>query len=148
MRRMRWLLCSLAFIGAAQQASAADLDESFLRGSSTIINTNSGVTWDGAYVGAHFGGAASGTDFSNSTKSLVAFMLRNTTIENENHVSNWTTLGKYDTAARATARSSVTRRSGTSRSSALRRITVAPSSRWRRATPCAASFRPRMATAT
>jgi outer membrane immunogenic protein len=97
MRRMRWLLCGLAFIGAAQQASAADLGESILRGSSTIINTNSGVTWDGAYVGAHFGGAASGTDFSNATKSLVAFLLRNTTIENENHVSNWTTLGKGDT---------------------------------------------------
>src|ERR1700738_4656449 len=97
MRRMRWLLCGLAFIGAAQQASAADLGESFLRGSSTIINTDSGVTWDGAYVGAHFGGAASGTDFSNATKSLVAFLLRNTTIENENHVSNWTTLSKGDT---------------------------------------------------
>ncbi len=97
MRRMRWLLCGLAFIGAAQQASAADLDESFLRGSSTIINTNGGVTWDGAYVGAHFGGAASGTDFSNATKSLVAFLLRNTTIENENHVSDWTTLSKGDT---------------------------------------------------
>jgi outer membrane immunogenic protein len=97
MRRMRWLLCGLAFIGAAQQADAADLGESFLRGSSTIINTNSGITWDGAYVGAHFGGAAAGTDFSNATKSLVAFLLRNTTIENENHVSNWTTLGTGDT---------------------------------------------------
>ena len=97
MRRMRWLLCGLAFIGAAQQASAADLDDSFLRGSSTIINTNGGVTWDGAYVGAHFGGAASGTDFSGATKSLVAFLLRNTTIENENHVSDWTTLSKGDT---------------------------------------------------
>jgi opacity protein-like surface antigen len=94
---MRWLLCGLAFIGAAQQASAADLGEAFLRGSSTIINTNSGVTWDGAYVGAHFGGAVSGTDFSGATRSLVAFLLRNTTIENENHVSNWTTLGKSDT---------------------------------------------------
>jgi outer membrane immunogenic protein len=97
MRRMRWLLCGLAFIGAAQQAGAADLGDAFLRGSSTVINTNSGVTWDGAYVGAHFGGAASGTDFSGATKSLIAFLLRNTTIENENHVSGWTTLGKGDT---------------------------------------------------
>ena len=97
MRRMRRLLCGLAFFGAAQQASAADLGESILRGSSTIINSNSGITWDGAYVGAHFGGVASGTDFSNATKSLVAFLLRNTTIENENHVSDWTTLSKGDT---------------------------------------------------
>ena len=97
MRRMRGLLYGLAFIGAVQQASAADLGESFLRGSSTIINTNSGVTWDGAYIGGHFGGAVSGTDFSGATKSLVAFLLRNTTIENENHVSGWTTLSKGDT---------------------------------------------------
>jgi outer membrane immunogenic protein len=97
MRRMRWLLCGLAFIGAAQQARAADLGDAFLRGSSTIVNTNGGITWDGAYVGGHFGGAASGTDFSGATKSLVAFLLRNTTIENENHVSGWTTLSKGDT---------------------------------------------------
>ena len=97
MRRMRWLLCGLAFIGAAQQAGAADLGESFLRGSSTVIDTNSGVTWDGAYFGAHFGGAASGTDFSGATRSLVAFLLRNTSIEDEGHVSGWTTLSKGDT---------------------------------------------------
>lgn len=97
MRRMRLLLCGLAFIGAAQQASAADLADSFLRGSSTVINAGGPVTWDGAYVGGHFGGAASGTDFSAATKSLVAFLLRNTTIESENHVSGWTTLGKGDT---------------------------------------------------
>jgi opacity protein-like surface antigen len=94
---MRWLLCGLAFIGATHQADAADFGESFLRGSSTIINTNSGITWDGAYVGAHFGGAVSGTDFSGATSSLVAFLLRNTTIESENRVSSWTTLGKGDT---------------------------------------------------
>jgi opacity protein-like surface antigen len=96
---MGWLLCGLAFIGTAQQVDAADLGESFLRGSSTVINTNSGITWDGAYFGAHFGGAVSGTDFSNATKSLLAFLLRNTTIENEDHVSGWTTLGKGDTTA-------------------------------------------------
>ena len=31
--------------------------------------------------------------------SLVAFILRNTTIEAEHHVSDWTTLGKADTSA-------------------------------------------------
>jgi opacity protein-like surface antigen len=96
MRRLRWLVCGLAFIGTAQQASAADLADAFLRGSSTVID-NGGVTWNGAYIGGQFGGAASGTDFSRATKSLVAFLLRNTTIENEGHVSNWTTLGKGDT---------------------------------------------------
>src|SRR3954465_8306021 len=97
MRHMRWLLCGLAFVGAAQQARAADLGDAFLRGSSTVINTDSGITWDGAYVGAHFGGAVSGTDFQGATRSRVAFLLRNTTIENENRVSSWTTLSKGDT---------------------------------------------------
>jgi outer membrane immunogenic protein len=97
MRRMRWLLCGLAFIGVAQQAQAADLPDDFLRGSSTVVDTGGYLPWAGTYIGGQFGGAASGTDFSGATRSLVAFLLRNTTIENENHVSNWTTLGKGDT---------------------------------------------------
>jgi opacity protein-like surface antigen len=95
---MRWLLCGLAVVAGAQQASAADLSEMFLRGSSTVITAPGGVTWEGFYAGGHVGAAWSGTDFANSTRSLVAFLLRNTTIENENHVSNWTTLGKADTS--------------------------------------------------
>ena len=99
MRRMRWLLCGLAFIGTAQQSGAADLGESFLRGSNTVITAPGGVTWGGVYFGGQFSGAASGTDFGSSTQSLVAFLLRNTTIESEQHVSTWTTLSKSDTTA-------------------------------------------------
>jgi outer membrane immunogenic protein len=99
MRRMRWLLCGLAFIGAAQQASAADLGDAFLRGSSTVINAGGNVTWDGAYFGGQVGGSSSGADFALATKSVVQQMLRQTTIENENPVSKWPLLGKVDTTA-------------------------------------------------
>jgi outer membrane immunogenic protein len=95
MRRMRWLVCGLVLM--AQPAGAADLSEMFLRGSQTVISSPGGVNWEGVYAGGHFGRAWSGTNFANSTASLVAFMLRNTTIENEQQVSNWTTLGKADT---------------------------------------------------
>lgn len=99
MRRMRWLLCGLALIGGAAQAHAADLGEMFLRGSNaTTFSDPRGVIWEGFYAGGHVGMATTGTDFANSTASIVAFMLRNTTIENENQVSRWTTLGKANTA--------------------------------------------------
>jgi opacity protein-like surface antigen len=93
--RLRSLLCGVVLIGMLGEASAADLSDTFLRGSQTVVNMGP-TRWDGFYFGGQVGGAWSGTDFANSTKSLVAFLLRNTTIENENKVSNWTTLGKYD----------------------------------------------------
>jgi outer membrane immunogenic protein len=94
MRRMRWLVCGLVMM--TQQAGAADLSEMFLRGSNTVITAPGGTNWEGFYAGGHVGRAWTGTDFANSTQSLVAFMLRNTTIEDENGVSRWTTLGKGD----------------------------------------------------
>jgi outer membrane immunogenic protein len=98
MRRMRWLMCGFVMVGTAQPAGAADLSDMFLRGSSTVITAPGGVTWDGIYFGGHVGASWTGTDFANATQSLVAFMLRQTTIENEQAVSNWTTLGKADTS--------------------------------------------------
>jgi len=95
MRRMRWLMCALIVGGSAGGAAAADLP--LLRGSNTF-EVGAPTNWEGFYVGVQAGAAFSGTDFANSTQSLVAFILRNTTIENEQHVSDWTTLGKYDTS--------------------------------------------------
>jgi outer membrane immunogenic protein len=95
MRRMRWLVCGVALM--VQPAGAADLSEMFLRGSNTVISAPGPMNWEGVYVGGHVGRSWSGTDFANSTQSLIAFMLRNTTIENEQQVSRWTTLGKADT---------------------------------------------------
>jgi len=95
--RLRWLLCGFVMFGAAQQARAADFGEGFLRGSTVVAAPACCNRWDGIYVGGQVGQAWTGTDFGNSTRSLVAFLLRNTTIENEMHPSNWTTLGKADT---------------------------------------------------
>jgi opacity protein-like surface antigen len=95
---MRWLLCGIAFVGVGQ-ASAADLGDSFLRGSQTIISAPGGMRWDGFYVGGQVGATAAGGDFSGASKSLIHDMLRTTTIENEAPVSNWPVLGKVDTTA-------------------------------------------------
>jgi outer membrane immunogenic protein len=99
MRRLRWLLCGLAVIGWAPQAGAADLSEMFLRGSSTIITAPGPVTWEGFYFGGQVGATVSGADFSGATRSLIRFMLRETTIENEAPVSDWRILNKADTSA-------------------------------------------------
>jgi outer membrane immunogenic protein len=96
MRSLRWLLCGFAFAALVQEGRAADLGETFLRGSQTVMSAPSGARWDGFYFGAQVGVAYTGTDFGNSTRQLTSFLLRNTTIEDEAHVSNWTTLGKYD----------------------------------------------------
>jgi outer membrane immunogenic protein len=94
--RLRSLLCAVMLIGMAGEALAADLSDTFLRGSQTVVNASGPTRWDGFYVGGQVGYAWSGTDFSGATQSLVAFLLRNTTIEQEDSVSKWTTLGKYD----------------------------------------------------
>jgi opacity protein-like surface antigen len=52
--------------------------------------------WDGLYAGGHVAYASGGADFGNATQPLVAFILRNTFIENTFGVSSWTTLGKQD----------------------------------------------------
>jgi outer membrane immunogenic protein len=98
MRRMRWLLCGLAVV-TGSQASAADLSDMFLRGSSTVITAPGGVTWEGFYAGGQVGTTVSGADFSQATRSLIQFMLRETTIESEAPVSDWRVLGKADTSA-------------------------------------------------
>jgi outer membrane immunogenic protein len=99
MRRLRWVICGLALLGATPQARGADLSDfgGFLRGSSTAPSSCC-ITWNGFYAGGHIGATWAGTDFSGATRSLVAFMLRNTAIENEQHVSDWATLGKQDTS--------------------------------------------------
>jgi opacity protein-like surface antigen len=99
MRRTRWLLCGLAIVAGAQQAVAADLSDMFLRGSNTVIASPEGTNWEGFYAGGQFGATVSGADFSQATRSLLQFMLRETTIESEAPVSDWRLLGKADTSA-------------------------------------------------
>ena len=57
------------------------------------------MVWEGFYLGGQVGATVPGADFSNATQSLIQFMLRETTIENEQPVSDWRLLGKADTTA-------------------------------------------------
>ena len=95
MRGMRSVMVGVLAVGVVQGAAAADLGP-ILRGAFEAP-MSAATRWNGVYFGGHFGSSISGTDFANATGSLVAFMLRNTTIENEQHVSQWTTLGKGNT---------------------------------------------------
>src|SRR6202158_1065050 len=90
-----WLLTAAQFA----PAMAADLfDDSFLRGS---LSSKSPARWDGVNFGAHIGVANMHTDFGTSTGSLVAFILRNSTLENEARPSGWTTLPSNTTNGRS-----------------------------------------------
>ena len=95
--RLRLLLCGLAFVGVVQSASAADLGDSFLRGS-TVISQPGGNRWDGFYFGGHVGATYSGADFSGATKDLVGNILRESTFNSVFNVPDWRVLGKADTS--------------------------------------------------
>src|SRR5258707_13529 len=95
--RLRVLLCGLAFVGVVQSASAADLGDSFLRGS-TVISQPGGTRWDGFYFGGQVGATYSGADFSGATKDLVGSILRESTFVNVINVQDWKVLGKADTS--------------------------------------------------
>jgi outer membrane immunogenic protein len=80
--------CLLLTALAAGSARAADWlpDVPVLRGSLGAVN------WEGFVVGGQMGVGNSDTDFGNSTHDMVAYALRNTTIESEQDPSGWTTL--------------------------------------------------------
>src|SRR5205823_4405610 len=52
--------------------------------------------WGGFYAGGELGWGSAHFDFRNTTQSLIAFMLRETTLENEQHPSRWQVLGMKD----------------------------------------------------
>ena len=94
--RLRLLLCGVALIGMSGHAGAADLGESFLRGS-TIVSPQGAPRWDGFYFGAQVGATYSGADFSGATKSLVGTILRESTFSDFG-IPDWNVLGKADTS--------------------------------------------------
>ncbi len=81
---------------SADRALADWLDDAGLRGSFSA----SPVRWDGVHFGAQLGLSNMNTDFGNSTSSLVAYSLRNTTVENEFSPSDWTTLPSNTTSGK------------------------------------------------
>jgi outer membrane immunogenic protein len=87
-------LLTLAFAG---RASADWLDTTGLRGTLTPQGYS---RWDGFNFGAQYGYSNMNTDFGNSAGSLIAYSLRNTTVESEVAPSNWTTLPNSATNSR------------------------------------------------
>jgi outer membrane immunogenic protein len=86
---MRWLrtLCAVGLLAAqATAAAAADMPE-MLRGS-----FGGHTQWDGVNFGATLGLANMNTDFSQANSSVVADMLRQTTLEAEISPSSWNVL--------------------------------------------------------
>jgi outer membrane immunogenic protein len=73
------------------QAAAADWLDDTLRGSSGS-SSNVPMRWDGLNFGATMGMSTLNADYGSSTSSQVAYTLRNTTLENEQHPSTWTAL--------------------------------------------------------
>ena len=104
--RRRWRLrAGVALLAVAlltpAVATAADPDVSILRGSySDWSSTKSYSRWDGWNFGVQLGASNMNTDFGNSSSSLVAFILQNTTIESEFAPSRWTALQPSTTNGR------------------------------------------------
>ena len=70
-------------------------DQPVLRGSHVIEPRAPDVfKWSGVYGGGQFGFNVGSADFAGGTKSLVAFALRETALENEQHPSLWQVLGQ------------------------------------------------------
>ncbi|HZD90511.1 MAG TPA: outer membrane beta-barrel protein [Pseudolabrys sp.] len=51
------------------------------------------LRWDGVYFGGAFGVGNPHADFGDSAHDMISYMLRNTTLENEQHPEDWTALG-------------------------------------------------------
>ena len=96
---MRWVFCALVLLGLASPAVAADLDVDVLRGpeiagaSALPVGPATFTRWSGFYAGGQFGLSNANADFSNSTQALVAYTLRDTTLENQQAPSQWPVLG-------------------------------------------------------
>jgi opacity protein-like surface antigen len=88
-------ICGAALISLVEPSIAADFP--ILRGSRGLeLGPPAYFRWDGVYIGGQASYSSGEADFSNGTSGLIAYILRNTTIENEAHVSQWTTLSKSD----------------------------------------------------
>lgn len=89
-------LVTVLLAASTATAHAADLtDMSWLRG--TLEYTPTYARWDGLQLGAQIGVSNLNSDFANADSSQVAYILRNTTLENQFSPSSWTTLPKGTT---------------------------------------------------
>lgn len=92
-RLMRWLICAVIVLAFAPGAYADDLD--ILRGTQTV-GPATFPKWSGFYFGGQIGYSDVSADFSNSTQTPIAYVLRNSTLEQTSQPSQLPTLGTAD----------------------------------------------------
>ena len=95
----RFLLAAVVF-GMGGGAQAADMP--ILRGAFTDGLSTANVNWQGFYIGGQAGYGSSDQNFNGSTRTLLASVLANTTVESEMRVSQWN-LGLGKATARTSA---------------------------------------------
>jgi len=97
---MRLVMCALTVTlvvsAFAPRALADDLD--VLRGAIPVAPATF-TRWSGFYVGGQFAYGNANADFSSTTQPLVAFSLRELTLEAEQAPSQWPVLGKSSNGA-------------------------------------------------
>jgi len=94
---MRRLLAVLGLVGVTSNAVAGG-DLPTLRGSEVFqpVTPACCQRWGGLYFGGQLGFGVASVDFSGATQELVAHLLRNTELQNEQIPSTWQALGKTD----------------------------------------------------
>jgi outer membrane immunogenic protein len=92
---MRWVIRALVILALPSSAFAADLSGDFdvLRGTQPVGPARF-ANWAGYYAGGQFSFGDGNVNFSHATQPLVAFSLRELTLEQVVAPSNWQVLGK------------------------------------------------------
>jgi len=93
---MRWVVCALVLFGFAPSAFAQDFD--ILRGAESV-GPATFTNWTGFYIGGQWGYSDASGDFSKSTQAPIAYVLRNSLLEQYSHPSDLPTLGTADQTA-------------------------------------------------
>lgn len=95
----RHVIAGILTVGLGWGAQAADVDADLLP--TVIPGTPTYWNWSGFYAGGQMGMSSATLDPGTAPSSMIAYILRQTTIENEAHVSQWTQLGQ--STARSTS---------------------------------------------
>jgi opacity protein-like surface antigen len=98
---MRRLFVALGLFASITGASAQEYEIPTLRGTDSYVPDAPGpmyqARWSGFYVGVQVGVGIASADFTQSSSDLIAHMLRNSQLQDEQVPSDWTVFGKSDT---------------------------------------------------
>ncbi|WP_276199008.1 outer membrane beta-barrel protein [Chelatococcus sp. XZ-Ab1] len=91
------LVIGLGWAFAAPAAHAADLGDSWLRGSMPAYGDSEPTgAWGGFYIGVQGGYSNANIDFGTANSSQIAYILRNLSVEQERRISGATVLPERD----------------------------------------------------